>query len=228
MEDLAKYSLFAPLVAYPHEGLPEAVERCQAMLRLYCPDAAGHLDPFRDWLRATPLHDQEEVYTRTFHIQAICYLDLGFVLFGEDYKRGEFLVNMKREQALAGNDCGSELPDNLANVLNLMPLLKDRQLAEDLGGRVMIPALRKMLAEFESARMALRDRILRRKHNAILLEGRADQNVYASVLQALLALLLTEFQERSMPGPPAAQAFLTGASSCGTCTTHPQPPPKSN
>ncbi|MDL1878882.1 tetratricopeptide repeat protein [Cytophagia bacterium CHB2] len=120
MNHLAKYRPFTPLVSYPDAGLPAAVERCTAMLGLHCPEAAATLAPFAQWLAATPLHDQEEVYARTFHIQAICYLDLGFVLFGEDYKRGEFLVNMKREQALAGNHCGDELPDNLANVLNLL------------------------------------------------------------------------------------------------------------
>jgi nitrate reductase assembly molybdenum cofactor insertion protein NarJ len=227
MDDLAKYKLFAPLVAYPDTGMSTAVDACRGMLRLYCPAAEGTLEPFAQWVASTPLHDQEEVYTRTFHIQAICYLDLGFVIFGEDYKRGEFLVNMKREQAQARNECGDELPDNLVNVLNLLPLLKDRQLVNDLCGRVMIPALRKMLVEFESSRMALRERMLERKHNAIILQGRPDQNVYANVLQALLQLLLTEFEEKSVQAPSMAQPFLSGAASCGTCTTHPQPQQKS-
>ncbi len=226
MNDPAKYRLFTPLVAYPDAGLPAALGRCLDMLELHCPEAVATLAPFAQWLVNTPLHDQEEVYARTFHIQAICYLDLGFVLFGEDYKRGEFLVNMKREQALAGNDCGDELPDNLANVLNLLPLLKDQDLVTDLGSRVMIPALRKMLEEFESARMAMRDRMLKRKHNAILLEGRSDQNIYVHVLQALLQLLRTDFEERTVPRAPASQAFITGASSCGTCTSHPTPKPQ--
>lgn len=223
MNHLAKYRLFTPLVSYPDAGLPAAVERCTAMLGLHCPEAAATLAPFAQWLAVTPLHDQEEVYARTFHIQAICYLDLGFVLFGEDYKRGEFLVNMKREQALAGNQCGDELPDNLANVLNLLPLLQDRELVADLGSRVMVPALRRMLEEFESARMTMRDRMLKRKHNAILLEGRTDRNIYVHVLQALLQLLLTDFEERKAPAVPSSQAFIHGASSCGTCTTHSKP-----
>ncbi len=228
MTDPAKYRLFAPLLAYPGPALLKAVDACRSMLRLHCPEAVDTLEPFARWVAGTPLHDQEEIYTRTFHIQAICYLDLGYVLFGEDYKRGEFLVNMKREQAQAGNDCGDELPDNLVNVLNLMPLLKDVQLARDLGGRVMIPALRRMLAEFESSRMAMRDRMLQRKHNAILLQGRADQNVYAAVLQALLHLLLTDFDEKVVAPPSSAQDFLAGASSCGTCTTHTNPKPNTN
>jgi nitrate reductase assembly molybdenum cofactor insertion protein NarJ len=228
MTNPAKYDLFSPLVAYPDPGLPQAVDDCRAMLRLYCPGAVDTLETFALWVATTPLHDQEEIYTRTFHIQAICYLDLGFVLFGEDYKRGEFLVHMKREQAQAGNNCGDELPDNLVNVLNLLPMLKDQQLLNDLCGRVMIPALRKMLAEFESARMALRERMLKRKHNAILLQGRPDQNVYANVLQALLQLLLTDFEEKNQVRPSMAQPFLTGASVCGTCATHPQPRQKNH
>ncbi len=108
-------------------------------------------------------------------------------------------------------------------MLNLLPLLQDRELVADLGSRVMVPALRRMLEEFESARMTMRDRMLKRKHNAILLEGRTDRNIYVHVLQALLQLLLTDFEERKAPAVPSSQAFIHGASSCGTCTTHSKP-----
>ena len=69
---------------------------------------------------------QQEYYISTFDVQAICFLDIGYVLFGEDYKRGIFLVNIKKEQIKAGNDCGSELPDHLPNILTLLPKMQGR------------------------------------------------------------------------------------------------------
>jgi hypothetical protein len=45
---------------------------------------------------------------------------LGYVLFAEDYKRGDFLVKVKNEQRKVNNDCGEELADNLPNILTLM------------------------------------------------------------------------------------------------------------
>lgn len=53
------------------------------------------------------------------------HLDLGYVMFGEDYKRGAFLLNMQIEQQKINNDCGTDLPDNICNVLDLMTLSKD-------------------------------------------------------------------------------------------------------
>lgn len=221
MSHLDKYRLFADLFKYPDAGLAQAAAGCVKRARLVSPEAAKELEVFRSWALETPLHDMEEVYTRTFHIQAVCYIDLGYVIFGEDYKRGEFLVNMKREQAEAGNDCGDELPDNLVNVLNLLPLLQDSELVNDLGSRVLIPALHKMLVEFDSSRMDMREKALKRKHNAIILEGRADANIYRYALHALLMVLLTDFPEVAAPTVTQSQtdAFLRGASACGTCST---------
>jgi nitrate reductase assembly molybdenum cofactor insertion protein NarJ len=219
MAEYDKYRQFANLFRYPDTGLAQATADCIRRTRLVSAEAAHELEPYYQWVIETPLHEVEEVFSRTFHIQAVCYLDLGYVIFGEDYKRGEFLVNMKREQAFAGNDCGDELPDNLVNVLNLLPLLTDAELRDDLGSRVLIPALRKMLAEFDAARMEMREKALRRKHSAIILEGRADVNIYRSALNALLLVLLTDFNEAEAPVPVANDAFLRGAASCGSCAT---------
>jgi nitrate reductase assembly molybdenum cofactor insertion protein NarJ len=53
--------------------------------------------------------EYEELYTKTFDVQPICYLDLGYVIFGEDYKRGAFLLHMQEEQQKVNNDCGTDL-----------------------------------------------------------------------------------------------------------------------
>ncbi len=95
--------------------------------------------------------EMEELYTRTFDVQAIAYLDVGYVLFGEDYKRGHFLVKMQALQREYDNDCGTELPDHLPNILTLLPKMADQQEVEELVGKLVLPAIDKMTQGFKES-----------------------------------------------------------------------------
>jgi len=215
------YALMARFFGYPSATLKEDAKAAETMLKATCPDAATEFKRFADWVAETDIHEMEEVFAKTFHVQAICYLDLGYVIFGEDYKRGEFLVNMQREQATANNDCGEELPDNLMNMLTLLPMLKDDTFRDELAGRVMIPALRKMLKEFDSARMRMREKMLRKKHSALIMEGQAHGNIYRNALQALLLLMKNDFNEIALVDTtPESDPLRAPApvDSCGTCS----------
>lgn len=216
-----QYQLLSEMLKYPSVRFPEEVGRCSALLKKEYPEAFHEFERFENWVKHTPMVEMEEVYTKTFHIQAICYLDLGYVLFGEDYKRGEFLVNMKKEQRDAGNDCGDELPDNLVNVLTLIPKLDDDEFLNELVVKIIIPALHKMLDEFKSARMELKTKILRKKHKAILLEDQANGNIYQYVLRALVEVFSKDFEKAAQDQPlpafsPAINGF--GAAACGGCS----------
>lgn len=94
------------------------------------------------------LKAQQEYYLKTFDVQAVCYLDIGYVLFGEDYKRAQLLVNLQAEHQKAGVDCGTELADHLPNVLKLIAITNDREFANELGFVVLIPAIRFMILKF--------------------------------------------------------------------------------
>ncbi|MBP8822368.1 MAG: hypothetical protein KBH07_01835 [Flavobacteriales bacterium] len=218
-----QYALAAELFRYPGADFQDRVAAVYGMLRAQYPEAADTLLPFAQWVDATPAHHVEEVFSRTFHVQAICYLDIGFVLFGEDYKRGEFLVNMKQEQAMAGNDCGEELPDNLVNVLTLLPLLRDEAFRAELAGRVLMPALRRMMAEFSPAKSKLRTNMLRRKHKALIMAEEQHINVYHHALLALFHMLVHDFDEVALveykPTGPDPLRAAAPASDCGTCNS---------
>ncbi len=219
-----QYGLMADVFKYPEAGLKQRVQEISTMLKIDYPEATEAFARYFDWVSETPLHEMEEVYAKTFHVQAICYLDLGYVIFGEDYKRGEFLVNMKREQEEAGNDCGDELPDNLASVLSLFPKLTDENFREDLAGRVMIPALGKMLQEFGAQRMELKEKFLKKKHSALIMQGQRHGNIYKDALETLLVMLKNDFTEVAiMEVAPKTDPLSAPApvDSCGTCTvTH--------
>jgi nitrate reductase assembly molybdenum cofactor insertion protein NarJ len=96
------------------------------------------------------LHSREEYFINTFEVEALISMDLGYILFGEDYKRGNFLAMMQQEQIAAGNDLGSELADHLPNVLRLLPLMSEQEVAKELAYSIMLPAIREILKKFEN------------------------------------------------------------------------------
>jgi len=170
MNTLSHYKLFAPLLGYPQESIFEETQVCVDFLKENYPETVDVFEYFSNYIKETSLWQIEEVFTKTFHIQAICYLDLGYVMFGEDYKRGDFLSNMKVEQANANNDCGDELADNMTSILTLFPKIKDSDFAETLATRIVIPSLKNMIKEFDDAALAFKSAVLKKKHKVLLQE----------------------------------------------------------
>lgn len=214
----------ANLFRYPQEGYIQQVNECALFLKDNYPGAFVELAPFIDWVNSKTLFEIEEVFGKTFHIQAICYLDLGYVLFAEDYKRGEFLVQMKNEQRVAKNDCGVELADNLPNVLTLLGMLKDEVFLGEFAERVMKPSLDKMLKEFDDARVALKDKVRRKKQKVILMEGLENKNIYQFALQSLYKVINADFKDDKYNDPVIVPTIGIDALSCNSgCSTSPQP-----
>ena len=148
MHHLDHLQLLADLFDYPDAVFPERVHRALTAIREYCPAAVDGVEQFSALLPDDDLIAMQELYTRTFDVQAITTLDLGYVLFGDDYKRGELLSNLNREHTQHQNDCGSELADHLPNVLRLIPLLDDEVLVSELVTEIVAPALSQMIGEF--------------------------------------------------------------------------------
>ncbi|MFV0592060.1 MAG: hypothetical protein ACK5M7_11800 [Draconibacterium sp.] len=150
MKELEKYTLFAEVFSYPKQQNNRFQKDWPGFILPQFPESETKLEAYATHLREKNLQEQQEYYISTFDVQALCYLDIGYVLYGEDYNRGRFLVYMKEEQQKAGNPCNSELPDHLPNVLNLLPLITDPGFAEELIISVLIPALEKMIGSFQS------------------------------------------------------------------------------
>lgn len=148
MKNLNHYTLLAELFRYPSDNLKTYLEKWIDIVVLYNPELIPKLDLFAVHINEKPLSFQQEYYIRTFDVQASCFLDIGYVLYGEDYKRGIFMVNIKKEQLKVSNDCGSELPDHLPNILTLLPKLQDKDLAEELIYSMLIPAIHEMILKF--------------------------------------------------------------------------------
>lgn len=200
MKKYKHYSDFADLLRYPSMDYPERVNKCFGILSKDYPEAASEMKPFVEYINTHTEDEREELFTKTFDVQPICYLDLGYVIFGEDYKRGAFLLHMQEEQLLAGNDCGTDLSDNICNMLTLYAKTDNQALLDELAVKILIPGLEKMIGEFKQARVELKMKILKKLHRAIIQEELNQGNVYRNVISALLLVFKKDFEHVSFEG----------------------------
>lgn len=221
MNNYDQYNLLAELFRYPTTGYLKQANKCGDLLQANYPEVYKTFKSFLDIINEKSIIDVEELFGMTFHIQAICYLDLGYVLYAEDYKRGEFLVQMKNEQRKANNDCGVELADNLPNALTLLPLIEDDVFREELAVRMYIPALESMVKEFDASRIALKTKVRKKKQKVLIQQDMANRNAYQFAIQSVLQVLQADFevvkyQEKQVKTDPLS-SFLPGCE--GSCAT---------
>ena len=191
---LSHYNHLAGLFDFPGPEFTARGREFMDCLHENYPAAAAELQCFLDGI-PLKLEDQQELYTRTFDVQSITTLDIGYVLFGDDYKRAELLSNLTREHKQVGNDCGSELADHLPNILRLIPKLKDHELVAELVGEILVPALMLMIREFDPGRMEKKNTNYQ-KHYKTLIESAPGNafTIYVCGLKALLCVLKEDFQ----------------------------------
>jgi len=187
--------MFASLLSYPDEKLPLKVESAQEYLNRNYPDAAEIMIEFTEFAKTIPLQKWEEIYTRTFDVQAITTLDVGYVLFGDDYKRGELLVNLSKEHTKAGNDCKTELADHLPNLLRLLNKVNEKDFKDDLIYLIIKPALKKIIGEFDSRNIEKKNKIYEKHHRTLIQFENNYGTVYQSLLQSLLLVLNKDFTD---------------------------------
>ncbi|TAJ93378.1 MAG: hypothetical protein EPO31_04030 [Gammaproteobacteria bacterium] len=192
----AHYQSLADLFEYPDIGYPARVIKLTRLLDGNYDRAAAELEQFIELLPSDDLRAMQELYTRTFDIQAITTLDIGYVLFGDDYKRGELLANLTREHRQVNNDCRQELADHLPNILRLIGKLKQDDLLDELIDEIVAPAVAIMIREFNPDQVDRKNENYL-KHYKTLLETPSDRKdvatLYRHALNALYAVLKQDF-----------------------------------
>ena len=120
MSDGHIYASFAALFRYPTERYHDHANDCLHALR----DApAGVLSEFQEFhagIAGLSTEQVQELFTRTFDLNPMCTLEIGWQLYGEDYQRGEFLVKMREDLRLFGVAESGDLPDHLSHALALL------------------------------------------------------------------------------------------------------------
>lgn len=201
MPPLHHYAQLAALFDYPEREYPARVRNaCRAVGRRY-PLAAAELRAFAEALpggeetfTADALAEMQEVFTRSFDVQSVTTLSVGYLIFGDDYKRAELLVNLNREHRDAGVDCGSELSDHLPNVLRLLARWQDHATVAELVEHILQPAVRRMIAEFDTQRTKRREALYRKHFKTLIATSVERGMIFRKPLAALAAVLETDFE----------------------------------
>ena len=135
----AIYDALAELLKYP-------AARAPGVDASFAPGEAGSLvDSFLRDTASLTLEQLQELYVRTFDLNPVCSLEIGWHLFGENYERGEFLVKMRQEMRRYGVPESTELPDHLTHVLPVAGRMAPEEANEFIVAFVL-PALEKMRA----------------------------------------------------------------------------------
>lgn len=187
------YDIYADVFSYPNDSLKEKIEGVLYYLETCYKDAAELFGNFASFVKSTDSKLWEEIYTRSFDVQALTTLDLGYVLFGDDYKRGELLVNLNNEHKKACNSCGVELSDHLPNVLRLLAKLVNEDLRADLISLIIYPALVKIESEFDSNHIEKKSKVYRKHHKTIIEQNESYGLIYRHTIQTLLLMLQQDF-----------------------------------
>jgi nitrate reductase delta subunit len=171
------YEVLADLLEYPTEDWAWQLELGQQLLTSESQELMPDLLAFRREVEHLPVALLQEQYTRTFDLNPVCNLEIGYHLFGENYKRGIFLANLREMEMAFAISQARQLPDYLPLLLRLLVKLEDEELRGDLIVECLIPALEKMLEAMSKAENPYRHLM---KVVAAALKIEAQMNGYGS------------------------------------------------
>ena len=146
--DLSILPGFADLLEYPDAHLAPKAAALADALQWHSAIWQDLLEAFALSVSLAPLGELEEAYTRTFDLNPSATLEIGWHLFGETYKRGSFLANLREAHRTHGVDEGSALPDFIPTLLRLLPRLEPDS-ARGLVADCILPALAKIRPKIE-------------------------------------------------------------------------------
>lgn len=142
------HDALAELLEYPREGHAARTAECAAIVVRHLPDAAADLADIGDAARDATLGECEEIYVRTFDGNAERALEVGWQVFGEQYERGAFLVDLRGKMRELSLRESTELPDHMTNVLRLLARQPEAE-AKVLADRAVGRSLARVIANLD-------------------------------------------------------------------------------
>ena len=183
--------LLAELVTYPQAGYHEHVAECRSALAEAHPAVAPLLNDFAQATAPLSIEDLQELFTRTFDLNPVCSLEIGWHLFGENYDRGALLVKMRQELRRYGVAESAELPDHLTHVLTLLGHMEPER-AQEFATTCVLPAVEKMFAAFGGKAEG--------KESISPEALTPNRTPYLNVMQAIDAVLRSLYAEPAVTG----------------------------
>jgi nitrate reductase delta subunit len=118
------YDSLARMLDHP-EGKEGIGADCDKVGRaLQGQDIESPLEPFGRFVETSTLARLQEEYVATFDFNPVVALYLGHHLFGDNRKKGAYLIRLKQEFGRHGfTPSGNELPDHLPRVLGFLAYL---------------------------------------------------------------------------------------------------------
>ncbi len=181
------YLEIADMLDYPPVDFRQRLETLLTELQHRFPAGAATLHDFRTFVHETAPESLQEYYTRTFDINPVTSLDVSHHIFGDTYKRGQFLAQLREELEKLGVGDRPELPDFLPLVLYYLAKSTDEEARRELVELIFLPALSQM--------------------ERALSEG---MNAYAAPVRLLKQVLMHDFRiAEPPPTPTSSEKLLT-------------------
>ena len=192
-KNINHYEKLAHLFQYPKTDYKEKVKEAETILSEFYPETLTTFKQFSDFVYNSQHDEITEIFTRTFDVQAITTLDVGYVLFGDDYKRGELLVNLNREHREAANECSDELADNLFNLLSLLPKMQNHEIRDELVEIIIMPGLTKIINEFDTKNINLKNKVYKKQYKTIIEQSEDFGRIFLIQLMVVYKIIENDF-----------------------------------
>ena len=147
-EQVRSLGTMSRLLSYPDEHYSQLVEMLYLIVQSPLSEAARGISQFGQFSEQCDEFELEETYTRTFDVNPSCALEIGWHLYGEDYRRGAFLVQMRQSLAEENLPESGELPDHISHCLLLLAQL-DLEDGREFTKSYLLPAIEKIRRGFK-------------------------------------------------------------------------------
>jgi nitrate reductase delta subunit len=118
------YASLARMLDYPGGKEEMAADCDMAGKALQDRDIESPLGPFARFVESSAMEKLQEEYVATFDFNPAVALYLGHHLFGDNQKKGAYLIRLKQEFGRHGfTPSGHELPDHLPRLLRFLTYL---------------------------------------------------------------------------------------------------------
>jgi len=187
-----EYELLSKIFEYPKDDYKEHIKSVAESIKEKYPIASKELMELYSKLPDN-IYRLQELYTKSFEVQAITSLEIGYVLYGDDYTRGEILANLSAEHKKVGNICKEELPDHLSNILKLIARMEDKETLNDLVRFMVAPAVENMIKEYIPSAIRQKEKFYKKKYKTLIVSS-TPLGVYLYLFKALYSMLDSDFE----------------------------------
>ncbi len=205
--DINHYKNISKIFDYPDDNYYNNVIEAINVISDKYPDAVKELRNFLELL-PTKTSDLQEIFMKSFEVQAVTSLDVGYVLFGDDYRRGAVLAKLSEEHTKTSNNCGQELADCLPNLLRLVPKIKDFETTFELVTMLIAPAVEKMMNEYEVATIEAKDKFYKKQYKTVIVSS-FSLLIFLYAFKALYILFDNDFSLIKENNPFEDKSFFS-------------------